>query len=323
VTTRLGCGAALAFALLLTASPALALDKQGSAHGGAVSGEDEGFDLSGAVELGLSPSFANPSYAARPNNTGHTLFRYAAHAYIDLIGRKLSIPVDVNMFTDGDQHGARKLVPSEGDLITGLTTTRSVGPNAIELGARFEFDHMLDGTDAERKISPSTQTYADVRGRYLYSFAAMFPGLRDALGDGDVSGWLTLGYFVFNPSYAARPDNEGNALFRYSAHVELSVWHDHLSFGLDGVMFTDRDNKDFVQPTELDLTPEIIGRYRTCELHLAYERDMPLDRLDRSGPSGPALVTEQDFAYLLFVYEFDLVHHQPPPLEDRGHIVSP
>jgi len=33
-----------------------------------------------------------------------------------------------------------------------------------------------------------------------------------------------------------------------------------------------------VRPSELDFTPEIIGRFSRYEVHLAYERDMPVDR---------------------------------------------
>src|SRR5262245_63858629 len=117
-------GAALA-AAALTASAAAALDKQGSAHGGSVAGSDWGISLDGNVSLGVS--IYNPSYAARPNNTGLALFRYAAHTDLDLIGRRLSIPLDVNMFTDRLASGAAKLRPSELDFIGGLTTTWALG----------------------------------------------------------------------------------------------------------------------------------------------------------------------------------------------------
>ena len=76
-----------------------------------MSSEDpSGFDLSGALLLGVS--VINRSYAARPDNTGLTLMRYAGHADVDLIGRKLSIPVDVNMFTDKTKQGLAVLAPS-------------------------------------------------------------------------------------------------------------------------------------------------------------------------------------------------------------------
>jgi hypothetical protein len=297
--------------VLVTTTPARALDKQGSAHGGAVAGEDEGFDIEGALLYGVS--IYNPSYAARPANTGLTLFRYALHADIDLIGRRLSIPVDVNMFTDRTRSGFRKLMPSEGDVITGVTSTWGFGPGALELGTRVEHDRTLDATTEELRVPPDSQTYIDARARWLYSAATVWPSVGQVLGDGDVSGWLTLGWFAFNPTYAARPDNTGNALFRYGVHTEVSILQDHISFGIDGTMFTDRRNANFVGPTEVDLTPEIILRAPPLELHVAYERDMPIDR--------DGLV--QHFVYLLAGYEFDLAHVRPAPLETRGHIVSP
>ena len=128
-----------------------------------------------------------------------------------------------------------------------------------------------------------------------------------------MSGYATLGWFALNPSYAARPDNSGLALFRYVGHAELSVWHDHVSIGLDGTFFTDRRASDVVAPSELDVTYEIIGRSDPFELHLAYERDMPIAR------SG--LV--QSFAYALLVYDFDLKRDVVQPLETRGVIPSP
>jgi len=288
-----------------------ALDKQGSAHGGSVAGPDEGFDIEGSFLYGAA--IYNPSYAARPANTGLALFRYAVHADFDLIGRRLSIPFDLNMFTDRTRTGTKKLIPSEGDVITGVTSTWELGPGALEMGARVEHDRTLDATTEELRLSPDNQTYVDLRARWLYSAAAAWPRLGEALGNGDVSGWLTFGWFTVNPTYAARPDNTGSALFRYAAHSELSIIDDHVSFGLDAVMFTDRRNANFFGPTEIDFTPEIIGRVPPIELHLAYERDMPVDR--------GGLV--QHFVYLLAGYEFDLAHDRPAPLETRGHIVSP
>lgn len=84
--TRSGLIALIALVAPLTIAPrAAALDKQGSAHGGSVEGRDSGFDLSGSVLVGTA--FYNPSYAARPDNTGLAFMRYGAHADIDLIGR--------------------------------------------------------------------------------------------------------------------------------------------------------------------------------------------------------------------------------------------
>jgi hypothetical protein len=306
--------AALAASFVLVASSASALDKQGSAHGGDVGkapGEEDDLNFSGALTLGSS--IINKSYAARPDNSGIALMRYAAHGDLDLIGRKLSIPLDINMFTDRERKGAGVFIPSEFDVIGGVTTTGTLAKGAdLEVGARVEHDRTVDGKGDDPGFS---QTYSDIRARLLYSLGQVFPKLKDALIDGDISGYATLGYFVVNPTYAARPDNTGSALFRYVGHSELSIYKDYLSIGLDGTFFTDRRQKPIkvFAPSELDVTYEIIGRYDPFEVHLAYERDMPIDR------GGKV----QDFVYLLLVYGFDFKHKQVAPLEQRGTIPSP
>jgi hypothetical protein len=294
---------AAAATLAFGATEARALDKQGSAHGGDVSVDETGFDVSGALSLGLS--LYNPTYAARPDNSGHALMRYAGHADVDLIGQHLSVPLDVNLFSDGDRGGGRQIAPSELDVIGGLTSTWQVGPGALEVGARLEKDVPVD-------LGNKSQFYGDVRARFLYSLAALWPELAQRLRDGDVSGWATLGWFAYNNSYFARPDNSGLALLRYGLHVEVSTFGDLVSFGLDATMFTDK-NAAALAPSELDLTPELILHRAPYEVHLALESDLPVDRGDRS----------QQFLYALFVWSFDLVTDVPRPLESRGAIPSP
>jgi hypothetical protein len=261
----------------LAAAPARALDKQGSAHGGGIEGASTGVAFGGAASLGVSPY--NPTYAARPDNTGLVLFRYAGHFDFDLVGRRLSIPLDLNMFTDRLAIGfGRKLVPSELDVITGVTSTWRLGPGALEGGARFEIDGTLSHGGYDSPPASGRQAYADVRARYLYSVAAVAPGIAPMLKGGDIRGWATLGWFAYNQTYFARPNNTGLALFRYAGHVEISTWNDHFAVGLDAIFFTDKQAANVVRPSELDFTPELIGRFSRYEIHLAYERDMPLDQ---------------------------------------------
>src|SRR3954469_8335132 len=121
-------------ALLGFAPSAFALDKQGSAHGGQVGGDAKEFNVSGAAMLGAS--LYNPTYAARPDNSGHALFRYALHFDVDLLGRMLSIPLDLNMFTDRERRRAAVFAPSELDLIGGLTSTNTLTRGFdLEVGA--------------------------------------------------------------------------------------------------------------------------------------------------------------------------------------------
>ncbi|HET9930071.1 MAG TPA: hypothetical protein VFQ35_05280 [Polyangiaceae bacterium] len=256
-------------AWVLAPVDARALDKQGSAHGGKVDYDDHGSALTGSLLFGVA--IYNPSYAARPDNSGHALLRVAPHFDFDIIGRHLSIPIDVNVFTDRDRVGVKMFLPSELDVITGVTSTWPLGePTAIEFGARFERDMPVDR-------QTYTQSYADLRTRLLYSFAPIWRGLEQALDGGNLSGSCTLGWFAYNPSYAARPDNSGRALLRYGLGVNLDALHHHLGVGVDLTSFTDRRTNG-VEPTELDLTPSVSYRLGRTQLQLAYERDMPIDR---------------------------------------------
>jgi hypothetical protein len=285
---------------LLRTSQALALDKQGSAHGGDVGGSTSGFDVTGTVSLGVS--LYNPTYAARPDNTGRALFRYAAHTDVDLIGKLLSIPLDINFFTDRDRPGAAKLLPSEFDIIAGVTTTWALPVGAVELGSRVESDMNVDR-------GSYSQTYVDARARYLYSLEQHVPEAARSM-NGDVTGVATLGVFAFNPTYAARPDNSGLALMRYGLHGEAAFLDSHLAVGVDATMFTDRQHRPFT-PSELDLTPELIGRFPPYEVHLAYERDMPISEPPEIAATegyGPHV---QHFVYLLASWGFDAVPSSP------------
>jgi hypothetical protein len=296
------CGAWGVFSVVvLVASTSGALDKQGTSHAGSTAGGAEEFNVTGAVTLGSS--IYNPTYAARPDNTGLALLRYAAHVDVDLLGRKLSLPFDVNMFTDRERPGIEKLAPTEFDIIGGVTSAWDLGPGVAEIGSRFEHDRPVDQ-------GGFTQTYLDVRTRYIYSAATNWRAL--AANKMDISGWVTLGLFAVNPTYAARPDNSGRALFRYGLHPELSLFDDLLSFGLDGVMFTDRESHA-LRPSELDITPEIVLHRAPFEVHLAYERDLPLDR------SG----VTQTYAYGLVIWNFDLKGSAEKPFESRGQVLSP
>jgi len=294
---------ALASALFPLVS-AHALDKQGSAHGGDLGGPSRGLGLSGSLMLGSS--LYNPTYAARPDNSGLALMRYAAHADLDLIGHRLSIPLDLNFFTDREEDGAEKLAPSEFDLITGATSTWPLGQGALELGARIEHDRAVDRKSGQ-------QTYADARARYLFSVAKLAPGVRSALRGGDLSGWATLGWFAYNPSYFARPDNTGRALFRYAAHMTVSMFDDLVGLGLDATFFTDRKADSKLRPSELDLTPELVFHFEDFEAHLAYERDMPLDRGGLT----------QHFVYLLASWSFTVFGGDAAPAAPVAPATTP
>ena len=249
------------------AVPSAALDKQGSAHGGAVS-DDSDPGVTASVMVGSA--LYNPSYAARPDNSGLALMRYASHVDIDIIGPKLSIPLDINVFSDFRRGGAKAFLPTEFDFIGGLSTQWAVGHVGLELGVRLENDRPVDRGNYQ-------QTYGDVRARLLWSAVPFFPDLAKRLNGGDLHGWLTVGWFGYNKTYAARPDNSGLALLRYALHAEATGNDEKIGFGVDAVMFTDRQVQA-LRPSELDVTFDVKYVVGDWDLHVAYERDMPVDR---------------------------------------------
>lgn len=179
------------------------------------------------------------------------------------------IPIDVNLFTDCDAPSGR---PSEVDLIAGVASTATVPGGKGELGVRGEWDTTGDG----RATGSRSQSYLDVRGRYLSSLAPHLRSLDSALAGGDVAGWLTLGWFAWNPIYYARPDNSGRALLRYAAHLDVSFWRHHFSLFVDATSFTDR-TVNALRPSELDLTVGAAFAAGNWGAMIAYERDMPVD----------------------------------------------
>ena len=277
--------------VVMLALPALALDKQGGPRTDKGGPPWRGFNLSGAVMLGAA--LYNPTYGARPDNSGLALFRYAGHLDIDILGPLLSIPIDVNVFTDRTRGGAALFAPSEFDVIAGITSAQDFGDVSFEEGIRVEHDRPVD-------MGTFTQTYVDARARSIWRYGEHF------------SGWFTLGCFLFNPTYAARPDNTGLAFLRYGMHFEVSFLNDLFSLAADATMFTDRE-VNLINPSELDFTAEVIFHWAPIEVHLAYERDMPLDR--------PGLV--QHFVYVLAAWSFDLDTKAEKAFTDRNPVVSP
>jgi hypothetical protein len=244
------------------AGKAQALDKQGAAHKGD-DGPTTGLGISGEVFVGVLPY--NPTYAARPDNSGRALLRAGGHVDVDILGPRLFIPLDVNIFTDRLYQPAR---PSELDFIGGVASTWDLPVGHTEVGARAEVDTPVDGMWG-------SQFYGDVRGRYLLSLRELRPNAAAVLRGGDVSGWLTLGWFALNPNYFARPDNTGRALLRYAAHLGVGLGS-RTSIFVDGTFFTDRTQNP-VRPSELDLTVGVAVVLGNWGVQAAYERDMPVD----------------------------------------------
>jgi hypothetical protein len=82
--------------------------------------------------------FHNSNYFARPDNTGRALFRYVAHADLDLYKNKVVLYGDVNFFTD--REGSNQARPTEMDWIVGL----ALRWQEMELAVYHEQDQPLD-----------------------------------------------------------------------------------------------------------------------------------------------------------------------------------
>jgi hypothetical protein len=290
----------------LLSSSAHALNKQGARA------DDDGgaaptTNLSGYVFAGVF--VFNPGYAARPNNTGNTLLRYGLHVDADLFHRWISLSYDLNVFSDRSDGAVSPIAPTEHDHIVGILSTIPL-PRSLELTLAVHYENDQPGFEARgrgrarrpdcdgRGLAPScypagySQSYVDAyarltwtRGRWLVAAA--------------------LGGFLWNTSYAARPDNSGLALLRYVLHGEVTLlpW---LVYRLDFNVFTDRQDL-YVVPTELDLTSEIAVQWKkhALELKLVGEADLPL----RAYPGGANPPTQagirQEYLALMLQWGFD------------------
>lgn len=90
------------------------------------------------VYAGAGWLFHNRNYFARPDNTGRALFRYVAHADIDLYKNKVVLYGDVNLLTD--RQADNQTNPTELDWIVGL----AVRWRNAELAIYHEQDRPLD-----------------------------------------------------------------------------------------------------------------------------------------------------------------------------------
>lgn len=295
----------VAIACLGGAAPTYALNKQGARSGSEP--DDPPFNLAGYVFGGVF--LFNPSYAARPNNTGNVLLRYGLHIDADLYHRWLSISYDLNVFTDRSEGARSPIAPTEHDHIVGLLSTLSL-PRHLELTFAVHYETDQPGYEARGRLRATrpdcgagrpppprcydvgySQSYVDAYARLSYTRGIL--ALSAALGG-----------FLWNNTYAARPDNSGLALLRYVLHGELTLrkW---LVLRLDLNFFTDREDK-YVVPTELDLTSELAVRLRAFELRFVGEMDLPLGNYP--GGAHPAAVAGVKQAYLALLgqWSFDL-----------------
>jgi hypothetical protein len=257
--------AALFWGFCLTSPPELwALEKYGrplpemeGAHDNSEEHWVRGYLLSGAF-------MSNPSFAARPDNSGLVGLRHMIHLETDLYKEYLQFYTDQNFFSDR-QAGWVRL--SEWDSVYAFTGTIQ------NLGWRLQYER-----DAPLDRSGIIQAYADTLVTYRPADARSLSWWRSAFPDQNLTVYAGAGWLFHNQSYFARPDNSGRALFRYVAHADLDLYRNRVVLFVDGNFFTDRSASNVLNPTEFDLVMGLAVRYDEMEIALIHERDLPLDR---------------------------------------------
>ena len=299
----------LAFAALWPTF-AHALSKQGAraTDDSASSQQSRQLNLTGYLFAGAF--LFNPTYAARPNNSGRALGRYGLHADLDFYGPWLTLSYDLNLLTDGSPDTSGSGTPSEHDHIIGLLSSIPLRHNlALTMAAHFEYDAPgAEPNSAFRRLHPDCKPSSKVavpdcyQAGYNQSYLDAYARLGWARGR--YSAFFALGGFLYNPTYAARPDNAGIALLRYQLHGEVVLlpW---LLVRTDLNFFTDRDEFPLA-PSELDVTSEVALRWRSFELRFVGEADLPIGEYPDKGPnpsSAPGL--KQFYLATLLQWSFD------------------
>lgn len=297
--------------LLLGARSAHALNKQGAR---ATTSEEQPptFNLSGYVFAGAF--LFNPSYAARPDNTGLTMFRFGLHLDADLYRQWLTLSYDFNSFTDRGDERRNLFLPTEHDHIVGLLSTIPLPHDlSLTLALHYEYDGTLTAPNA-RYLAQHPDCVNGVadhppgcyQAGYSQSYADAYARLT--FDRPRYSVYAALGGFVWNRSYASRPDNSGLALLRYVAHGEAWLIPSWLTVDLDFNFFTDRDEGIF-KPTEADIVSEVALHFaERYQVSFIGEADLPIGAYPAKGPHPPTPTPglRQVYLALMFQVDFDL-----------------
>ena len=232
----------------------------------------------------LSAAFvSNPTFAARPDNTGLVGLRHMLHLETDLYKQYLTFYTDQNFFSDRTQ-GWIKLTEWDGTVaLTGLID---------HLGWRIQYER-----DAPLDRNGTKQIYADGLATARFQATQDSSWWRAMFPNQNLTAYAGAGWLFHNSNYFARPDNTGRALFRYVAHADLDLYKNKVVLYGDMNFFTDREAGNTLNPTELDWILGLALRVRDdTELSLYREQDQPLDK--------PGLV--QKYVAVQLRYSFDV-----------------
>ena len=232
----------------------------------------------------LSSAFlSNPTFAARPDNTGLVGLRHMLHLETDLYKQYLTFYTDQNFFSDRTK-GWIELSEWDGTYaFTGLID---------RWGWRLQYER-----DAPLDKSGIIQAYADALLTSRFQAIQDLSWWQRIFPNQNLTAYAGAGWLFHNTHYFARPDNTGRALFRYVAHADLDLYKNRVVLYGDMNLFTDREAGNTLNPTELDWIIGLALRFREdMELSIYREQDQPLDK--------PGLV--QKYWAVQLRYSFDV-----------------
>lgn len=249
------------------AQPVFALEKYGRPLPSMeeTNGQSRGAEESLFAGYFLTAAFvSNPTFAARPDNTGLAGLRHMLHLETDLYRQYLTFYTDQNFFSDRT-NGWITLSEWDGTYaFTGVVD---------HFGWRLQYER-----DAPLDRSGLKQAYADGLITAKLQSAQDMAWWRRLWPNQNLTMYAGAGWLFHNSNYFARPDNTGRALFRYVAHADLDLYKNKIVLYGDVNLFTDREAGNQARPTELDWIVGLALRWRDMELAVYREQDQPLDR---------------------------------------------
>ncbi len=208
---------------------------------------------------------SNPTFAARPDNTGLVGLRHMAHLETDLYKQYLTFYTDQNFFSDRDKGW---IILTEWDMTYALTGLID------RFGWRIQYER-----DAPLDKSGLKQIYADTLLTVRFQAIQDSSWWRRTLPNQNLTAYAGPGALFYNSNYFARPDNTGRALFRYVAHADLDLYKNTVVLYGDMNFFTDREASNKLNPSELDWIVGLAFRWRDqYEFSVYREQDLSLDR---------------------------------------------
>lgn len=206
----------------------------------------------------------NPTFAARPDNTGLVGMRHMLHLETDLFKQYLTFYTDQNFFSDRTD-GWIKLSEWDGTFaFTGVL-------DRFNWRLQYERDAPLDRRGLK-------QAYADALVTARFQAIQDSAWWRRTLPNQNLTAYAGAGWLFHNSQYFSRPNNTGRALFRYVAHADLDMYKNKVVLYGDMNFFTDREASNTLNPSELDWIIGIAVRWNDMEVAFYREEDRPLDQ---------------------------------------------